>query len=81
LINVFNGVLLEIFSTYLSSVLINNLNYVFIFKELKAESLKQKPIPKLDTSNYRNTSLVNYDNILEDESDEDNDILEIDSDA
>ncbi|NP_001155819.1 uncharacterized protein LOC100169253 [Acyrthosiphon pisum] len=50
-------------------------------KELKAESLKQKPIPKFDTSNYRNTSLVNYDNILEDESDEDNDILDIDSDA
>jgi len=81
LINVFNRVLLEIFRTYLKSVLFENLNYVFIFKELKAEHLKQKPIPKFDTSNYRNTSMFNYDDILEDDSDEDNDILDNDSDA
>ncbi|KAL5238494.1 hypothetical protein ACI65C_005904 [Semiaphis heraclei] len=50
-------------------------------KELKAEHLKQKPIPKFDTTNYRNTSMFNYDNILEDESDEESDILGNDSDA
>jgi len=43
--------------------------------------LKQRPIPKFDTSNYRNTSMLNFDNILEDESDEDNDIIGNDSDA
>ena len=32
-------------------------------------------------SNYRDTSLFNYDDILEDESDEENDILGNDSDA
>lgn len=53
----------------------------FIFKDLKAEHLKKKPIPKFDTSNYRNTSMLNFDNILEDESDEDNDIFGNDSDA
>lgn len=58
-----------------------NLKYDFIFKELKAEQLKQKPIPKFDTSNYRNTSMFNYDNILENDSDEESDILGNDSDT
>jgi len=74
--------MLKTFSTYLNSVLFETLKVCFfIFKELKAENLKQKSILKFDTNNYRNSSLFNYDNIIVDESDEDNDILCNDSDA
>jgi len=56
------------------------LNYIFIFKELKAESLKQRSFPKFDTSSYRNTSLFNFD-YIEDDSDDNNDLLDNDSDG
>jgi len=52
----------------------------FIFKELKAENLKQRSFPKFDMSSYRNTSLFNFDNI-EDDSDDNNDLLDNDSDG
>lgn len=42
--------------------------------------MKQRSFPKFDMSSYRNTSLFNFDNI-EDDSDDDNDLLENDSDG
>ncbi|KAF0766314.1 Uncharacterized protein FWK35_00007279 [Aphis craccivora] len=55
-------------------------SYESKMKELKAENLKQRSFPKFDMSSYRNTSLFNFDNI-EDDSDDDNDLLENDSDG